>query len=49
LTSANVADNEMAPALIYQLPPEALFLLEPVMNFSMSMLDFGYGKKRIPE
>lgn len=26
LTSANVADNEMALALIYQLPPEALFV-----------------------
>lgn len=27
LTSANVADNEMAPALIYQLPAEVLFVL----------------------
>jgi len=27
LTSANVADNEAAPALIYQLPPEALLIL----------------------
>lgn len=27
LTSANVADNEVAPALIYELPPEALFVL----------------------
>lgn len=27
LTSANVADNEMAPALIYQLPPDARFVL----------------------
>ena len=27
LTSANVADNEIAAALIYQLPPEALFVL----------------------
>jgi hypothetical protein len=27
LTSANVADNEVAPALIYELPSEALFLL----------------------
>jgi hypothetical protein len=27
LTSANVADNEVAPALIYELPAEVLFLL----------------------
>ena len=27
LTSANAADNEIAPALIYELPPEALFVL----------------------
>jgi hypothetical protein len=27
LTAANVADNEIAPALIYELPPEALFVL----------------------
>ncbi|HET9588921.1 MAG TPA: transposase [Anaerolineales bacterium] len=27
LTSANVADNEIAPALIYELPPEARFVL----------------------
>jgi hypothetical protein len=27
LTSANVADNEIAPALIYPLPPEAVFVL----------------------
>jgi hypothetical protein len=27
LTSANVADNEIAPALIYELPPEAHFIL----------------------
>ena len=27
LTSANLADNEIAPALIYQLPPEARFVL----------------------
>ena len=27
LTSANVADNEMAPALIYELPPEAHLIL----------------------
>jgi hypothetical protein len=30
LTSANVADNEIAPALIYQLPPEAVFVLGDV-------------------
>jgi hypothetical protein len=27
LTSANVADNEIAPALIYELPPQARFVL----------------------
>jgi len=27
LTSANVADNDIAPALIYELPPEAHFIL----------------------